>query len=107
MKQKLDEAKRLRKLSKKNQKLKFRQEVDTVKRNMERRDEIWKKQQLADIWRYNMHQQNYLKQEKDKELNTKKDGQIKAIKDKHKKIKKLTQLEQDLLDRLQNTIDLE
>ena len=40
--QKIEEAKHVRKISKKNSKIKFRQEVDVVKRNMEKRDEIWK-----------------------------------------------------------------
>ena len=40
--QKIEEAKHMRKISKKNSKIKFRQEVDVVKKNMEKRDEIWK-----------------------------------------------------------------
>jgi len=63
----------MRKLSKKNEKIKFRQEVNYVKKNMERRDEIWKKEQLGDMWRYNMDKQNYFKHEKEKELKLKKE----------------------------------
>jgi hypothetical protein len=39
--QKLDEARKIRKLSKKNEKIKFRREVQTVKDNIEKRDKIW------------------------------------------------------------------
>ena len=41
LKQKLEEAKRIRQISKKNEKLKFRREVQLVKMNIERRDRIW------------------------------------------------------------------
>ena len=52
----------MRKISKKNSRIKFRQEVDVVKRNMEKRDEIWKQHQLVDIWKHNMQTSNFLQQ---------------------------------------------
>ena len=91
--EKIIEAKRRRKESKKMEKMKFKNEVEIVRRNIEKRDEIWKQQQLADIWRYNMHQQNYYKLEKLKEIGDKKETQIKNIKKKEKQIKKLMNIE--------------
>mgnify|MGYP001186179314 FL=1 len=43
---------------------------------MEKRDEIWKVQQVADIFRMNMQQKNYFMLQKQKELEAKKQHHI-------------------------------
>ena len=103
---KIEEAKQMRKVSKKNQKIKFRHEVDVVKQNMEKRDEIWKQHQLVEIWKHNMKNQNFLQNNNKKEAEAKKEIQIKTIKVKEKKIKKLAVLESEVFGRLKSTLEL-
>lgn len=101
------EANRRRKESKKIHKIKFRQEVDVVKRNIEKRDEIWKQQQLADISKHHYFQQQMLKQQKGKDVGQRVSSQLKTLKQQDKLIKKLSTVESQLIKRLETTIELE
>ena len=104
--QKVEEARRIRKLSKKNEMIKFRKEVQLVKENIEKRDKIWLSEKkmkedsgskdLAKV-QLRTKQENLQKKEK----------HVIDIFKKQKEIKKLANIEKKLVDRLRNTIDFE
>ena len=71
----------MRKLSKKNSRLKFRMEVETVKRNIEKRDEIWKDHKLNDLWKFAKHTEKHYVKVKNAETDFQKGHHIKSIQD--------------------------
>lgn len=94
-------------MSKKIDKMKFRMEVEQVKKNILSRDQIFTESKMNDLWKGEKYREKFNNQQKTNEVEFQRTQHMKIIKKSSKSIKKLDKIESNLVEKLQNTIDLE
>lgn len=82
-------------------------EVENVKQNILKRDQIFAEHKMNDMWKAEKVHEKMNIEQKDHEVNMQKNIHIKVIKREQKSIRRLAKLEMNLIGKLQHTIDLE